>query len=226
MAYILNIHTATERVIVNLSCNAEVLRTLTNGISKDHASFLHLAIKEVLEKQNITSLDLDAIGITSGPGSYTGMRVGLSAAKGLCYALKIPLITYNCLEVMASTLRDKYGGKDILYCPMIDARRMEVYTALYNDKMEELLPPVAMILSENSFENFTMAFKVMFCGSGARKFQSVTGLPEAHFIDQDISSRSLSELSWNKFKNKIFTGVSAAQPLYLKEFYSPMKKPI
>ena len=151
MAYLLNIHSATETAIINLMAGQEILSTLCNHETKQHAFFLHTAIKELLREQGIGIKNLNAIGVSSGPGSYTGIRVGLATAKGLCYALNIPLITYNSLELMALSARNNAKDEIAFYCPMIDARRMEVYTAIYNFNMEEIESPSAQILTENFF---------------------------------------------------------------------------
>ncbi|MEO8862667.1 MAG: tRNA (adenosine(37)-N6)-threonylcarbamoyltransferase complex dimerization subunit type 1 TsaB, partial [Ginsengibacter sp.] len=147
MGYILNIHTATETALVSLADGPVVLGTLTNEETKQHAAFLHLAIDKILKDRQIAIKELEAIGVSSGPGSYTGIRVGLAAAKGLCFALNIPMITYNSLELLALSAIDFAKDKEGLYCPMIDARRMEVYTALYKFTEEEVFGPSALILS-------------------------------------------------------------------------------
>src|SRR5687768_2649863 len=123
MALILNIDTATETAMVSLAENDSILSFAVNNNQKDHASFLHPAIQDIINKTNKTIGEVDAVAVTSGPGSYTGIRVGMAAAKGLCYALQKPLITLNTLEVIALSSIEKIK-EDALYCPMIDARRM------------------------------------------------------------------------------------------------------
>lgn len=220
MSYILNIHTATEVAIVNLSKDAQTLCTKINTETKQHAAFLHAAIHDLLQQEGILIKRLDAIGITSGPGSYTGMRVGLAAAKGFCFALDIPLITLNTLEVMAGSAAGFVKDRDILYCPMIDARRMEVYTAVYSYTMDEIESPAAKILSENSYVDYLKTPGIIFSGSGSKKFQSFAKLPASHFVDISISSEKLTEFSWNKFQTFDFENIINNQPLYIKEFYT------
>jgi tRNA threonylcarbamoyladenosine biosynthesis protein TsaB len=216
MVHILNIHTATETAIINLTANADILGTRSNHETKQHAYFLHTAIKELLQQHGIDIKRLDAIGVTRGPGSYTGIRVGLATAKGLCYALKIPLITYNSLEVMALSAR--LFAKDIhaFYCPMIDARRMEVFAAVYNYDIEEITPPSALILNENSFADILNRHKIFFSGSGSAKFKQVTKYANAVFPDEEISTESLAKTGWGKYLKNDFENVPYPRQLYIK----------
>lgn len=222
MNYILNIHTTTENAIVNL-CNAsKVLTTLENSDPKKHASFLHVAIEHILKDCGIQSHDLSAVGVTVGPGSYTGIRVGLASAKGLCFALNIPLIALNTLEIMGLSLIEIVKDKNGLYCPMIDARRMEIFSAVYNYDLKQVIAPSAVVLPENTFQNLIDAQPVYFSGSGVLKFKKLNSqLPDAHFFPEaSISSESLGSCSWKKFQAKNFENIENASPLYLKEFYT------
>lgn len=224
MAYILNIHTATETAIVNLTKEGEVLETLINDDTKQHAAFLHTSIKEILQTRKIDIKKLDAIGVSSGPGSYTGIRVALSAAKGLCFALNIPLITFNSLELLARSAA--YFVKDInaLYCPMIDARRMEVFTAVYNYTLQELIRPSAIVLDENSFVDILNLNEVYFSGSGSPKFKNINNSVNSFFINAPVSTESLTEISWEKFKKNEFENLTDTKPLYIKEFHTVLRK--
>jgi tRNA threonylcarbamoyladenosine biosynthesis protein TsaB len=216
MTHILNIHTATETAIVNLMEDREILGTFSNHETKQHAHFLHTAIQELLQQHSIAIKNLDAIGVTSGPGSYTGIRVGLATAKGLCYALKIPLIAYNSLEVMAISATSFAKDNNAFYCPMIDARRMEVYTAVYNYNLEEIIRPSAIILNENSFAEVLNCRKILFSGSGSYKFQQIKKHINAAFLNQEISAESLAKIAWKKYVKNDFENVPYAQPLYIK----------
>jgi tRNA threonylcarbamoyladenosine biosynthesis protein TsaB len=221
MHYILNIHTATETAIVNLSKGSEALYTKTSSDPKQHAAFLHMAINELLRQEHITMKKVDAIGVTAGPGSYTGMRVALAAAKGFCYALDIPLITFNTLEVMAASTADFIEDIDALYCPMLDARRMEVYTAVYTYNLKEIKPPVAKVITEEFYLDFLEgAKKIVFSGSGSKKVKNFIKRPGFVFSDAGISTGRLSQFSWKKFQESDFENLSYAQPLYIKEFYT------
>lgn len=221
MPRILNIHTATETALVSIAENEKVLHTLTNTNAKEDASFLHVAIKELLNELNLTIKSLDAIAVTSGPGSYTGIRVGIATAKGLCYALNVPLIFFNSLELLALTSVKVMNDPDALYCPMIDARRMEVFTALYNYSLEELIPPSALILDQHSFGNQLEQNKIYFFGSGSKKFETITASHNACFINIEISTASMAIISSKKYNHHLFEDIGYAQPLYIKGFFSP-----
>lgn len=155
MSLILNIDTSTDFATITLAEDGKVLKSISNTIQKDHAAFLHPAVNEVLQSGERKISDLDAIAVTAGPGSYTGIRVGLAAAKGLSLALNIPLITINTLLLLAKdAILNHTSGTDILFCPVIDARRMEVFTAVYNNTLSEILSPCTMILTNNSYDDF------------------------------------------------------------------------
>ena len=220
MHYILNIHTSTETAIVNLTRGQELLGTRINYVAKEHAAFLHPAILDLLNKEGVILKNLRAIGVSTGPGSYTGVRVGLASAYGLGYALQIPLVAYNSLEVMAKTAINFINVPTGLYCPMIDAKRMEVFTALYDNQLQELMPPSAMVLDENSFKEYLGSFKVGFCGSGSNKFQNISRGEKAYFIGTNISSESIAEISWKKYERNDFHNIPYPQALYIKDFYS------
>lgn len=224
MSYILNIHTSTETAIVNLNNGLDLEASKENFDSRDHAVFLHTAIHQILQEVDIQPADLKAIGVTGGPGSYTGIRVGLASAKGLCFALNIPLIMMNTLEVMALTIIEKTSDQNALYCPMIDARRKEVFTAIYNNQLLEVVPPSAIVLTENTFQDIIAKSRVYFFGSGAKKYKEInTTLPVSQLIIGQISSKSLGLLSWKKFKKNEFENVSNSFPFYIKDFYTVKK---
>jgi tRNA threonylcarbamoyladenosine biosynthesis protein TsaB len=216
MVYILNIHTATESAIINLTAGEKILGTFYNYETKKHASFLHIAIKELLDQHEISIKDLNAVGISLGPGSYTGIRVGLAAAKGLCYALKIPLITYTSLELIALSASNSVKDNHALYCPMIDARRMEVYTAIYDYHLQEIIRPAALVVNENSFAEVLEEHTIYFSGNGSIKFRGLVNNANAIFLNEELSSDSLAKIAWEKFLGKKFENVGYAQPLYLK----------
>lgn len=224
MSYILNIHTATETAIINIIKNGKILGTFTNNDTKQHASFLHTAIRELLQTHEVDIKKLSAVGVSAGPGSYTGIRVGLSTAKGLCYALHIPLITFNSLELMALSATAASGDTEALYCPMIDARRMEVYAALYDYNLLEIASPSAMVVDENSFADIMHSKKIYFTGSGIDKFKTITKNINSVFINCPISSESLCSVSWKKYYKKEFENIPYAQPLYIKDFHTILKR--
>lgn len=226
MNYILNIHTTTETAIVNLCNETEVISTAGNSDAKQHAAFLHTAIENILKKNKIAATDLKAIGVTGGPGSYTGIRVGLATAKGLAYGLQIPLMIFNTLEVMTFSLIKELNENNALYCPMIDARRMEVFAAVYNHELDEIKPPEAILLTENTFEDLVQKnYKTYVFGSGAKKWKElINGRDNYIFLEnKTISSSALALFAWNRFEKKLFSDVAYAAPLYMKEFHSTIK---
>ncbi|HEX8331516.1 MAG TPA: tRNA (adenosine(37)-N6)-threonylcarbamoyltransferase complex dimerization subunit type 1 TsaB [Segetibacter sp.] len=228
MPLILNIDTATELASVCLSNNEEILALKENSVQKEHASFIHVAIKEVMDRAGKPLKDIDAVAVTAGPGSYTGLRVGMATAKGLCYALGKPLITINTLEVMTHAAIEGQNGattRDTLFCPMIDARRMEVFTALYNSSLKELLSPCALILDSFFFNKWLDDRKILFFGNGSKKFKDIADHKNASFIDFYFSASHLSTLANKCFNNHQFANLAYAEPLYIKEFHSNNLKP-
>lgn len=220
MALILNIDTALELSSVCLANNEQVLELSINEDQKDNAAWPHTVISQLLKKNNISAAALNAIAVSIGPGSYTGLRVGLAAAKGLCYALNIPLITIGTLEVMAYAVKEEATG---LICPLIDARRMEVFMAVYDKNLEEKTTPQAMVIDENSFSSL-FSSPVLFCGSGSKKLQALIKNSSAHFSDTISNASHLAMLAAVSFAQKQFANLAYTEPLYIKEFYSPARK--
>lgn len=218
--YIINIHTTGETAMVHLSKGNHGLGTILNHEFKEHAKFLHPAIDHLLKENNITPFNLSAIAVTDGPGSYTGIRVGLAAAKGLCYAIKIPLITLNTLDVLAISAIQELNNPSILYCPMIDARRMEVYTAIYNYEHVRLMEPQALILDPSFSKEFTQSKKVCFFGSGSMKFQGLLESDQTNycFAEINIQPEAMVKISYKKFLSGVFSDLAYSEPAYLKDF--------
>lgn len=219
MALILNIDTATEKGSIALAREGKTLAMLTNDAPKEHAAWLHTAVKRLLNETGTRMRDLAALAVTSGPGSYTGLRVGMAAAKGFCYALDIPLITEGTLKVMAFAAREQLTGTDLL-CPVIDARRMEVFTAIYRSDMSEVLPANAMIIDEQSFERHLADHQMSFFGSGSDKCKPLIRSPHARFETIDYHAGYLGILSFLRYLQKEFTGLAYSEPAYTKEFYT------
>jgi tRNA threonylcarbamoyladenosine biosynthesis protein TsaB len=228
MSLILNIDTSTENASICLARDGNSISASANAEQREHASWIHPAIKNLLHQARCTVHDLKAIAVTAGPGSYTGLRVAMATAKGLCYALNIPLITENTLRVMALAAKQSVEGKmkteSILFCPMIDARRMEVFTALFNPDLEELIKSSALVLPNNLFSQHLSAGKIVFSGNGSNKFQQFVSHPNAIFLDSPFSATHLALLADKKFINGDFDDIAYAEPLYLKEFYTVSKK--
>ena len=220
MAIILNIDTAISTASVCLSKEAQSLQFALNSNRQDHASWMHIAIKNVIAEARLNVKDLEAIAVTIGPGSYTGLRVGLSAAKGLCFALDIPLISVNTLEVMAYAVINEEAD---LFCPLIDARRMEVFMAVYDKNMEVIISPCAMIIAQNSFDILLASGKIIFSGNGSEKIKKVVCHPNAIFKNSTTTAADMVNLSENKFVEKKFANIAYTEPFYIKEFYSPAR---
>ena len=219
MSYILHINTALDNASVSLADNKHVIAERLSNSQKEHASFLQVAIAEITTIAGITLKNLSAVAVINGPGSYTGLRVGMSGAKGICFALSIPLITVNTLEWMAAACKEESD----LFCPMIDARRMEVFTAMYNHEKIEVAPPTAMILDSDSFKTDLQDKKVLFFGNGAEKFSALSNHTNASFMPVFPGTKELAEIAWNRYQERIFADLAYAEPLYVKEFYTPVK---
>lgn len=220
MALILNIDTAVDTASMCLAKNGEAFSFVKNESLKDHAFWLHVTIRTILEKNNIELRTVDAIAVTGGPGSYTGLRIGMATAKGICYALNRPLICLNTLLVMANAAKNE---KADLLCPMIDARRMEVFTAIFTKDLQIVKAPAAITLDENSFDEYISDNSICFFGNGSKKLKSIKKYEKAIFSDIKPGAESMISLSEKKFKEKEFADLAYVEPLYLKEFYSPAR---
>jgi len=215
MAYILNIETATKNCSVSIAKDGATM--VCNEISEEgysHAERLHLFIEKCLQDIGITYQDLSAVAVSQGPGSYTGLRIGVSAAKGLCYALSIPLIAVDTLQALAAQAKISDG----LIIPMIDARRMEVYSAVFTADLKQKRATMAEIISEDSFNELEGA--VYFVGDCAEKCKTVMNKPNFVFLDTLVypSSNEMGILSYQKFQNKDTVDVAYFEPFYLKDF--------
>lgn len=229
MATILNIETSTQVCSVALTSEGQILEHHENYDGQTHATLLSAYVKDALDYVHTRELKLDAIAVSLGPGSYTGLRIGLSEAKGLAFGLDIPLIGVNTLQllVVSAMFNNFFDEDDLIYVPMIDARRMEVYTAAYNAALEAVVEPQAMILDENSFANVLANHKVVFMGNGSTKAREVIKHPNAMFIDGvKPVALEMTALAEKAFREKRFIDVAYSTPLYLKEFQAttPRKK--
>jgi tRNA threonylcarbamoyladenosine biosynthesis protein TsaB len=225
MSVILNIDTALDIAYASLALDGELIAELSNNERKDHGAFLQPAIQALLRKAEISPGQLDAVAVSAGPGSYTGLRVGMASAKGLCYALNKPLVAIGTLEIMAYAARlvtpVETTGSSVLFCPMIDARRMEVFTALYNPLLEQVLAPTAMILDTNAFANNLLKHTVIYFGNGAAKWKQISQHENAVFIELPANSLAISRLAYTKFLQSAFSDLAYSEPHYVKEFFSP-----
>lgn len=225
MSLILNIDTASENAHVSLAKKGLILDTLSNTLQKEHASFLQSAIQQLVTTTGIPLSAIDAVAVTAGPGSYTGLRVGFASAKGLCYALNKPLVTVSTLEILAASAIHLLPELDenIFISPMLDARRMEVFTAVYNRDLGTDLPPCAMILDANSFTNELSKHKIIFFGSGSIKWKTICDHQNAVFENILILPEAMSKHTEHLFANQHFTELLYSEPTYLKEFQIVIK---
>lgn len=226
MALILQIDTATEHASICLSKNGKALYQMESADQKNHGSFLQPAIQELMQKSQLSLSELDAVAVTEGPGSYTGLRVGLASAKGLCFALNKPLITINTLKLIAASIihANLETENDYWYAPMIDARRMEVFTAIYDCQLNLIDAPNAKILDENAFLETLNVKPLIFSGSGAPKFKAICSNTNAHFSSLQHQASDMSALAYNDLSSKTFANLAYCEPFYLKSFYSPPAK--
>lgn len=222
MALILNIETATKNCSVSLAEDGVilVLKELNNG-NYSHAEKLHPLIQEILEEANIVIQNIDAVAVSKGPGSYTGLRIGVSAAKGLCFGIDKPLIAIKTLESLANSIHIEEG----VIVPMLDARRMEVYSAIYNKEHQQIRAIEAEIIDENSFESYLKVSKVFFLGDGAEKCKEILKNKNAFFIDDKFpSAKEMAQLSYDKYKKNDIEDVAYFEPFYLKDFVATVQK--
>ena len=228
MSLILHIDTATEEAHVSIGRDGVVLKSLFNRSQKDHASFLQPAVQQLAKETGIILNDIDAVAVTAGPGSYTGIRVGMASAKGLCYSLKKPLLTLVSLEILAASALQQIsvqsGDETILLCPMIDARRMEVFTAIYDTGLINIIPPSAMVLDENSFSSHLSKTRIFFFGSGSAKWAGLCKDPNASFITTSLLPEAMNLLAYKMYAAGRFAELAKSQPLYLKEFNDNTKR--
>jgi len=230
MSLILNIETATQFCSVGVSDNGRILAIRESSEKNIHASKVTVFAEEVCSEAKMSMKNLQAIAVSMGPGSYTGLRIGVSAAKGFCYALDIPLIAVPTLQSMA--LSAVFLAKEnieieanALFCPMIDARRMEVYTALYDLKNKEVRKIEALIIDENSFTEELFGHQILFFGDGAEKCRTLLDPKGMIFLDGIHSSaNTLAIIANDKFRAEDFQDLAYFEPFYLKDFIAGKPK--
>jgi tRNA threonylcarbamoyladenosine biosynthesis protein TsaB len=216
MALILQLETATTNCSVTLAERGKIrVSREHNSASYSHSEQLHVFIEEVLEEAGVHAGDLDAIAVSKGPGSYTGLRIGVSSAKGLCFALAIPLISTRTLKGMAIQKQVKEG----VIIPMLDARRMEVYAAVFSADLEEIQAEKAIIITPDSFQEFAKKGQVLLIGSGASKCRDILNHPNFEIDDTIVpTSKTMSEEAFEKYQAGQFENVAYFEPFYLKDF--------
>ncbi len=218
MSLILSLETSVDTCSVALHQNDELLCTELISEPQAHATKLALLIESVMRKGNHTFADLSAVAITSGPGSYTGLRIGTSTAKGLCFALNIPLVAVNTLELLIYQASFHNPDKALL-CAMIDARRMEVYSMLANADGVIMHETASEIIEPNSYQSLLEKHKILFFGNGAIKCKELIQHPNAYFVEDQIPrASSLGHMAYKKLKQQQVEDLVHFEPFYLKEF--------
>ncbi|QWX84089.1 tRNA (adenosine(37)-N6)-threonylcarbamoyltransferase complex dimerization subunit type 1 TsaB [Cellulophaga sp. HaHaR_3_176] len=224
MAIILNLETATTNCSVSLAKEGQLLALKEfDSASFSHAEQLHLFIEDVLKEAEVSLKEVNAIAVSKGPGSYTGLRIGVSAAKGLCFSLDIPLIAIATLESMVV---QSIGDSIDFVIPVLDARRMEVYSCVFDKNMKEIRETKAEIIDENSFSEFAAKGKVLLLGSGVEKCIEMLSVNGNFSFNTKVipSSKEMAMLSYKKFKENNLENVAYFEPYYLKDFVLLKKK--
>jgi len=227
LSLILNIETATVVCSVALARDGQLIGLKESTSKNSHSSLLSLFMDEVIKSAGVEMADLDAIAISEGPGSYTGLRIGVAASKGLCFALDKPLIGVKTLQAMALGMTQFKKSRpnnecedNILYCPMIDARRMEVYCAIFNERGEEIRETKAEVIDKNSFKEYLEKNMIVIAGDGSLKCWTLfeKQLNAMFLEDFQASAKFMTGLSDEKFSNKKFENLAYFEPYYLKDF--------
>jgi tRNA threonylcarbamoyladenosine biosynthesis protein TsaB len=233
MALILNLETATPLCSVALAVNGKVVSQRNTLEEKSHAANLTVFIEEVLKEKNLRITDLDAVAVGKGPGSYTGLRIGVSTAKGLCYGANVPLIAVSTLTIMFKEVithsepmvQKALTKSGAFFCPMIDARRMEVFTCLFDSLGNEMEPVVAKIIDQHAYQQLLAEHTIVFFGSGMEKCREILSYPNAVFLSGVYPhSSALALLSEERFEHRQFENTAYFEPFYLKDFIATISK--
>lgn len=222
MALILSIETSATVCSVALHQSGQLLEAIEVNEPQAHAAKTAVLVRDILQQQKKDIKELSAVAVSSGPGSYTGLRIGTSTAKGICFALGIPLISVPTLELLANSVSEK----DITLCPMIDARRMEVYCQLFSSEREPISETQAVVIDESSFHELLSQQPVLFFGDGSAKCKPVLNHVNARFADDVMATaKNMGEVAFKKFEQKKFEDLIAFTPFYLKEFQAKKAVP-
>ncbi|HQI46189.1 MAG TPA: tRNA (adenosine(37)-N6)-threonylcarbamoyltransferase complex dimerization subunit type 1 TsaB [Bacteroidales bacterium] len=229
MPYILYLETATHVCSVAIAKNDRLIAIKETSIENSHSSLITVFVEEVIQEAKIQFTDLNAVCVSMGPGSYTGLRIGVSSAKGFCYALNIPLIAVNTLQSMANSYIQKNLAEiteATLLCPMIDARRMEVYSAIFNKDLDFIRITKADIVEENSYQEYLNNNSLIFFGNGAEKCESLLSKNPHTIFDKDFvpSAKGMISLALEKYKKQEFENLAYFEPYYLKDFIATTPK--
>jgi tRNA threonylcarbamoyladenosine biosynthesis protein TsaB len=227
MSIILHIETSTDVCSVCLASDGNIISKKETGIERSHASILTVFIDEIFDKLREINKKLDAVAVSMGPGSYTGLRIGVSAAKGICYGAEIPLIAIPTLEAMCIGVQKKIDiiEKDALLIPMIDARRMEVYMAVYDTQLHKIKNTSAQIINVESFHELSATNTLFLFGSGSEKLKDTIRHKNIRFLDNiTMSSEYMVDMALKRYKEKQFEDVAYFEPYYLKDFIATTPK--
>jgi tRNA threonylcarbamoyladenosine biosynthesis protein TsaB len=221
MSRILCVDTSSFICSVSVFENLSLISSNSTEVEKSHSKFIIQLIDQSLKDANIKINEIDAFAVSMGPGSYTGLRIGVSTIKGLCYSLEKPLISINTLEILSkSALNHINNYNNFFICPMIDARRMEVFTKMLDNDFNEVEKDKALILDDKSFNDIGGGKLIYFFGDGSNKFQKITNNKNFHFIDNIISSsKHMGELANIKYENNQFENLTTFEPFYIKDFF-------
>lgn len=223
---ILHIETSTNICSVSLSNNGETIFQRADEQGLNHAKLLSPFVQQAIEKGKKEGVSPQAIAVGGGPGSYTGLRIGVSTAKGLCLGFGIPLIAIDTLKIIAvDALIKQQIQSDSLLCPMLDARRMEVYTTIFDHQLQPLLPTIPKIIDEDSFMEQLTKQKIYFFGNGAEKCKNIITHPNAIFLDNiNPMAYNMITIAEEAFRQKNFVDVAYFEPYYLKDFQATIPK--
>ncbi len=227
MINILNIETATDICSIAISANGKQLSLAESTEAYQHAAQITLLIDKCLQQSGLSMSHIDGVAVSSGPGSYTALRVGTSVAKGICYALDKPLVVVDTLEALAGEAARHEGRPNTLYCPMIDARRMEVYTAVFDHNLKCIQPVASLILMEDSFKSqLENGFRVVCCGNGARKITNVLHHERIKIMVTQNSASYMVKIAHERFEHQLFENLARYSPNYFKNPYITTPKKI
>jgi tRNA threonylcarbamoyladenosine biosynthesis protein TsaB len=226
MSSILTIETSTSVCSAALSVDGKIEFEKVSFEGPSHAALLGVFIEEVVVRAKKKGIRLDAVAVSSGPGSYTGLRIGVSMAKGVCFGYNIPLIAIPTLDIMAyKAIKETKQLSDTLYCAMLDARRMEVYAAIYDNKVNAIRPTSAEVVTTDTYSSFLEMNRICFFGNGAAKCKKVITSPHALFIDHIVPlAGDMTALAHERFVNNKFEDTAYFEPFYLKEFVATVPK--
>lgn len=221
MSRILCVDTSSFICSISIFENLSLISSNSSEVEKSHSKLIIQLIDQSLKDAKIKINELDAFAVSMGPGSYTGLRIGVSTIKGLCYSLDKPLISINTLEILSkSALNHINNYNDFFICPMIDARRMEVFTKMLDNDFNEVEKDKALILDDKSFNDIGGGKSIYFFGDGSNKFQKIINNKNFHFIDNIISSsKHMGELANIKYENNQFENLTTFEPFYIKDFF-------